>query len=1182
MRTRRCSARVLAASLAATLVATPVAFGQTVQVCPETSDPQTWAGTTLETDTVRDGTSYDVDSAHLELDRAGGVFRSTSMSVSDTFVYTASADFDNDGWTDFVGTGEGSGYIRVFENRTYENPEPNWADPNDIREPKFVMVRELQAANGVYQRRPTVAADFNGDGWPDVFVAEANAERRPTTARLWLNRASNDSYGRARFNSAYTAVSSPSQLGYQNWGGSNIKAYDWNGDRKLDILIGSGENNGEIRVFLNQCTLMNPQPAPVPAAPAPLRCSNSPTFTWGATLITNLGTGTNQSGGLPVFDYGLVDGDGYPDLVVGAPRLGSNSSTRLRLFKGRAGNTLDTANPQALQFVGAATGVMLGDYSLDGKLDLIVTSDNWHYQSNVVGGMAHYYRNNGTATPFSGAPTQRLTDHNDPTYDYDCGFAFDYDHDPEGTLDVMVADGNHTASYYILANRVLEYYVDCGEAASGVMDLGDLADSEMVVTAARIDPDHTLNGGSITYYLSNEEPPNWVQATDCGDGSGDLCATFPKSSGREVRWKAVMCSNSSHTATPVIRGIDAEFDFARADEHYRSGVVVNDGVSYVGAFRQPGDRGRFYAINAGLNQTYWEAAAKLDAMDDGQRRIYTAHKDTGERLEFGYSGSVDVGLIATMDAADDDQARQLIDWVRGPRFGVGNAGIDLSRLGAVETSTPAVLSRPVLPTWYVFADSEQRTKIDEFITAQADRPTLVLFGSKDGMVHAVHSRPTTITDPINGREAWAFIPPEVASGFVRDYSNSLAGSLDVTAYPDGSPTLADVTDATGEVSTIAIVAGGNGGRSIAALDVTETVDPENVATVYGPTPLWSDVPGGSAAGQAFAKVAVARVRIAGESRFVAIAGTGPAFDDLTPPFESGRIVAGYDALTGEELWKFQTRCPLTSDITTFETDDDLEPGPPRIDGYVDRAVFADRCGYVYKLDPGVDLDGGWNANEGLGAIEVDEVDGVQLYALFATATTTQALGEDSPITGTIGAQIEAGTGRLVLFFGTGGLESHPVDAENEFYGVYADDGSVRAKIAGECTAGRCEKFYGGVVVTQQQVLFTRTIDPRVASGTCDRGSSVIQAVQLNELEDGQFVTDFETTVDSAVMGALYGDAGAVYFATLSGDVVRIGQPRAAEAGGDSAGGGSGSGSGSGSEVGTIDTPMTLMGWRQVF
>ncbi len=1181
MRTHRFTTSLIATVAAASMILTPgLSLAQSLETCPVTSGPTGWSGGTLDTDTSKSGVVFDATGGRLALQPAGGKFSATNLGITDLTVYAAVGDFDKDGWDDFAGSGESDKFLRIYRNKTFQNPAPDWTNPAAVRTPKFVNVRTLVAAGSETKRRPIAAGDFDGDGWDDVFRADADPNARPTTANLWLNRGSNDAAGEPRFDAAYMAMASPSTtatLGYQNWSGTSTAVYDWNGDRKLDLLVASGENNGEIRVFTNQCNLASPQPTPVPAAPKPLKCSNNPTFKHTATLITNLGFGTNVNGGLPVFAYAdFVGNDGKPDLIVGSPVCCGAASSRLRLFKGMTGNTLDTtpANIKSITYPGGATGVLAGDFSLDGKLDIMVLSDNWHYNDGN-GGEALYYVSNGTSNPFSAAP-ESLTD----LLDYDVSFVFDYDHDPQRSIDVMGADGNHTSSFYILANRVINQYVQCGEAASGVIPLGSLEDSEMVVTAARISPQVSLNGnGSVTFYLSNEEPPNWVQATNCGDATGDLCATFPKSSGREVRWKAVMCSGNNKTTSPTISGITAKFQYTEADEHYRAGTVVNDGIAYLGAFRQPGDRGRFYAINAGLSQTYWEGSAKLDNdMTDAQRNLFTAHKDTNERLVFSTSNAGDVGLQATLGAANQTSAAEVIAWARSARFGVGNAGIALSKLGAIETSTAAILTKPTLPTWYLFAPSSQRTKVDQFITAQANRVNLALFGSKDGFVHALYSLPNNMSDAKNGKEAWGYVPPVVAADLLADYSNSLGGTLASSTYPDGSVTLADIHDADGEMLTIAIIAAGNGGKSIAAFDVTKTIDPAN-NNVLGPTPLWSATPGGAEAGQAYSKAAVARVKIANQTRFIAIAGTGIDFQDQSPPFERGRVVSAYDALTGEHLWKFHTKCPLTSDIAVFETDDDLEPGNPAIDGYIDRAVFADTCGNIYKVDPARDLDGAWNGNVGYGPIVADLVDGVQMYALFSTRTTSGALGQDSPIAGTLGAQVEGSSGRMVLFFGTGGLENHSVAERNEFYALFADSGEVRTKLEGQCTSGRCEKFYGGVVVTRDQVLFTRTVDPKVGTGACDRGSSVIQAVQLSALESGEFVVDFQVSAPAATMSSLYGDAGAVYFSTLGGDVVRVGTPRASDAGGDS---GSGTGNdpleeGNGTNA---NAPMTLMGWKQ--
>jgi len=290
-------------------------------------------------------------------------------------------------------------------------------------------------------------------------------------------------------------------------------------------------------------------------------------------------------------------------------------------------------------------------------------------------------------------------------------------------------------------------------------------------------------------------------------------------------------------------------------------------------------------------------------------------------------------------------------------------------------------------------------------------------------------------------------------------------------------------------------------------------------------------------------------------------------------------------VTGTLMWKFQALCPVTTDVAAFETDDALEPGSPTLNGFIDRVVFADKCGYVYKLDPAADLGGGWYQNTGMGTIAANTTpDGKTEYAVFSTRLSSNGLGADRPIAGTIAARTDATT-RMVLLFGTGGIESVPATSANAFFAVYADTGAVRSRALGACTSGNCEKFYGGVVVTPQQAIFTKTFDPVIGTNSCDYGSSTLSAVDLNAGSGTSFTSEFNLAVSSAVMGGLYGDAGALYFATIAGDVARVGTPRAANAGDDTASGqkqgiGVGDTATTGQTVGTT-SGFTLMGWRVV-
>lgn len=1203
------------------LAATQLAPAANAPTCPQTSVPTTWVGSVLDTGTTRAGTLYNPPGSDVELNKAAAIFNTKQMTTTSDMVYAAVGDFNKDGWPDFVGANESSssnGYLDIFQNYTWQNEnctttactaysgaQPNWADPTFVVTPKFTDVRALHVV-GFNGRYALAAADFNGDGWDDVLEIQAPTNGyQMTTMNLYINKASNDAQNRPQFNLAYQPMLGLSSiLGTQMWSGTNIVAVDWNGDGYLDLLVGSGAAGGSIRILKGSCSKLA---TAVKNLGGLWPCSGAVTFTDQGYLVSNLATnhspstsdgfGTSVSGGTPMFGYADFDGDGKRDLIVGAPNCCTTAAWRLRLFKGISTTAVEDTASQSLTSTGAITGVYIGDYNQDGKLDLIVGTDGHNYNSSVNGGSTFYYVNNGTNTPFSAGVKQQITFRGQPNTDYDVGFVFDYDRDPTSSPDVMVADGNDSAGYYVIADRQSTTYVDCGDTASGVIDLGALSATEMVVTAARITPTIALNGGTATYYLSNEDPPNWVQAALCPNSTTDYCVTFPKASGRSVRWKATMCSNAQHSATPKLTAMAAKFDYTIAKEHYRSGVVVSDGIGYVGAFNQPGDRGRFYAINAGLTTVLWDGAANLDASADGSRNLYTAYVATPAtspaetRLDFTTANAGTTTLQTLLTTPTTQSTTDLITWVRSARFGVGSSAIPLTKLGSIETSTPAVLTKPGRPSWYSFGSGIDRSHADSFVTQYASRIQLVLFGSKDGMVHAYYTFPANQADTRNGKEAWGYIPPPIASNMLADYNatqNANSAATDglnhptISSYPDGSPTLVDYQTSTGAFKTVALVAEGNGGKAFSVFDITQTVDPSN-GSVSGPVPMWSATPGLGEAGQSYGKPSVVRVLVNNAERYFVVTSTGVDYTDTQNL--KGRVVSAYDLLTGALMWQFQAKCPVTSDVASFETDDVLEPGAPTLNGYIDRVVFADKCGYVYKLNPGVDLGGAWYSNVGMGSIAANTTpDGKAEYALFSTRASSGALGADVTIAGTIAARVDSTT-RMVLLFGTGGLESVSATTQNAFFAVYADNGALRSKVLGTCTNGTCEKFYGGVVVTPTQAIFTRTVDPAVGTSTCDDGSSTISAVDLNAGTGTNFTSNFNLAVSSAVMGGLFGDAGAIYFATLAGDVARVGTPRTTVAGGDSSAGvkqgtGVGDVASTGQTVGTTSS-FTLMGWRVV-
>jgi len=129
------------------------------------------------------------------------------------------------------------------------------------------------------------------------------------------------------------------------------------------------------------------------------------------------------------------------------------------------------------------------------------------------------------------------------------------------------------------------------------------------------------------------------------------------------------------------------------------------------------------------------------------------------------------------------------------------AAIRSHPLGAVTTSTPALLTPPALPG----GDDASRA----FVEAHRERRALLFVGLDDGMMHAFDAR--------TGLEVWAVIPFNLLPRlqFLLD-----GQPLDAfQPYVGGSPRLADIVSG-GEWRTVLVFGEGAGGTFYQAFDVT--------------------------------------------------------------------------------------------------------------------------------------------------------------------------------------------------------------------------------------------------------------------------------------------------------------------------------------------------------------------------
>ena len=390
----------------------------------------------------------------------------------------------------------------------------------------------------------------------------------------------------------------------------------------------------------------------------------------------------------------------------------------------------------------------------------------------------------------------------------------------------------------------------------------------------------------------------------------------------------------------------------------------------------------------------------------------------------------------------------------------------------------------------------------------------------------------------------------------------------------------------GSWATVLVSGEGNGGRTVFALDVTNTVNASD-GSINGPTPLWqkSDVN----MGRSYSKPTVIRTKIAGSEAWLAIYASGPGITT-----DVGDTLYAVNLADGTLMWTFNigdANCFIASDITASETDD--ESGT-EIDGFIDRVFFADNKGRIWKVDPGNNFVTGGEIQEVGSTVDV----GLTHRALFSTRVTVGGLGEDRAISGTLTAATDF-TNRLVLYFGTGGTEDTPAAAQNAFYAVYADSGDIRSKLDGSNGIAAGVKFYGGVVFESGQIVFTSGQDLS-GLGLCAPSAGKIVAIDANT-----FDLQFEQETNSKIVAPVFAQNGEIYTVTLTGNIyasafmgsgggvaaggggggggAAMGGGGGGGAGGGSGGaGGGGGGGGSGSGLSNETKPFNIIAWRQVY
>jgi hypothetical protein len=267
---------------------------------------------------------------------------------------------------------------------------------------------------GEFGRSVASAGDVNGDGFGDVIVG-ANAQ--PLGGRAFVY------FGSASGLAASANWSAQSDQGLSHFGFSVASAGDVNGDGNSDVIVGAnlytnGQTN-EGRAFVYHGS----------------RSGLSSTADWTAE-----GNQAAAYFGLSVRSAGDVNGDGFSDVIVGAPHYSNGESMEGRAYvylgssQGLSMNASWTAEGQQSSANFGVSAASAGDVNGDGYSDAIVGS-NGYDNDQADEGRAFVYLGSASGLSASAAWTAE-SNQVDPNFGMTVATAGDVNGD--GYSDVIV------------------------------------------------------------------------------------------------------------------------------------------------------------------------------------------------------------------------------------------------------------------------------------------------------------------------------------------------------------------------------------------------------------------------------------------------------------------------------------------------------------------------------------------------------------------------------------------------------------------------------------------------------------------------------------------------------------------------------------------------------------------------
>ncbi len=272
------------------------------------------------------------------------------------------------------------------------------------------------------------AGDVNGDGYADVIVGAPGYDHpQVDEGGAWIY------HGAASGVSSTPVWHKESDQGGAQFGASLGTAGDVNGDGYSDVVVGApywqtgGESRGAVWLYYG-----------------------SASGTHGAPDWYQAGNQQDAQYGYAVGTAGDVNGDGFSDVLVGAPFWEDGTAYnegRVWLYHGSHGGLRESASwhAESNQF-GARMGFAVataGDVNGDGYSDVLVSAPYWGDAGLTSEGKVWVFHGSGTGLNTSHAWT-RESGQNDAYYGYSVGTAGDVNGD--GFADVLIGAPHMTGA----------------------------------------------------------------------------------------------------------------------------------------------------------------------------------------------------------------------------------------------------------------------------------------------------------------------------------------------------------------------------------------------------------------------------------------------------------------------------------------------------------------------------------------------------------------------------------------------------------------------------------------------------------------------------------------------------------------------------------------------------------------